>query len=65
MNIYAGGRTKFPEVSKINLAFHAHIHRPESKMAPISLNTLKNIANGGIHDHIFGGFCRYSVDREW
>lgn len=60
-----GGQTKFPEVSKLNLAFHAQIHKPESEMATIALNTLKNIANGGIHDHVFGGFCRYSVDRQW
>ena len=23
------------------------------------------MSNGGIHDHIFGGFCRYSVDKKW
>lgn len=60
-----GGSTKFPEVSKLNLAFHAQIHKPESDMAKFALATLKHIANGGIHDHIFGGFCRYSVDRQW
>lgn len=60
-----GAQTKFPEVSKLNLAFHAQVHKPESDMAKLSLMTLKNIANGGIHDHVFGGFCRYSVDRQW
>lgn len=56
-----GGQTKFPEVSKLNLAFHGQIHKPESDMANYALLTLRSIANGGIHDHIFGGFCRYSV----
>lgn len=28
-------------------------------------NTLDKISCGGIHDHIRGGFCRYSVDRQW
>lgn len=60
-----GGQTKFPEVSKLNLAFHSQIHKPDSDMGKFALMTLKNIANGGIHDHIFGGFCRYSVDRQW
>jgi uncharacterized protein YyaL (SSP411 family) len=23
------------------------------------------MANGGIHDHVFGGFARYSVDKKW
>lgn len=60
-----GAQTKFPEVAKLNLAFHAHIHRPEANLARLSLLTLRNIANGGIHDHVFGGFCRYAVDRQW
>lgn len=56
-----GSLTKFPEVSKLNLAFHAQIHKPDSDMGRYALMTLINIANGGINDHIFGGFCRYSV----
>lgn len=27
--------------------------------------TLDNIINGGIHDHVDGGFHRYSIDRYW
>jgi len=27
--------------------------------------TLEGIANGGIHDHIGGGFARYATDRKW
>ena len=23
------------------------------------------MSNGGIHDHVFGGFARYSVDKNW
>ncbi|KAI8081745.1 uncharacterized protein BX664DRAFT_341183 [Halteromyces radiatus] len=29
------------------------------------LYTLKKIANGGIHDHVGGGFHRYSTDKNW
>ena len=29
------------------------------------LFTLEKIANGGIYDHIGGGFARYSTDEEW
>ena len=38
----------------------------ERKMA-LEMNaiTLRNIANGGIHDHLGGGFHRYSVDDFW
>jgi uncharacterized protein YyaL (SSP411 family) len=27
--------------------------------------TLARMADGGIYDHVGGGFCRYSVDRYW
>ena len=29
------------------------------------LVTLRNIAQGGIYDHLGGGFARYSVDDRW
>lgn len=60
-----GSHTKFPEVSKLNFALHAQIHKADSGMANVTLATLKHIANGGIHDHVFGGFARYAVDRQW
>lgn len=60
-----GSHTKFPEVSKLNFALHAQVHQPDSGMANVTLETLKHIANGGIHDHVFGGFARYAVDRQW
>ncbi len=31
----------------------------------ISERTLQQMYRGGIFDHIGGGFCRYSTDREW
>lgn len=60
-----GTQPKFPEVSKLNLLLHAHLQKPETETLAIVANTLKKIAQGGIHDHVFGGFARYSVDRKW
>ena len=53
-----GGAPKFPahEVNSLLLALG------EREM---SLTTLKKIADGGIHDQIGGGFCRYAVDSTW
>jgi Highly conserved protein containing a thioredoxin domain len=31
----------------------------------MALFTLRKMAAGGMHDHIGGGFHRYSVDRYW
>uniref|UniRef100_A0A8D8J5U4 Spermatogenesis-associated protein 20 n=2 Tax=Culex pipiens TaxID=7175 RepID=A0A8D8J5U4_CULPI len=59
------GAPKFPEVSKLNLIFHLHLLDPASKLLGVVLNTLDKMAAGGIHDHVFGGFARYSVDKKW
>lgn len=32
---------------------------------PFVETTLDKMAMGGIHDHVGGGFCRYSTDRQW
>ena len=31
----------------------------------MATRTLDAMAAGGIHDHLGGGFARYSTDREW
>ena len=53
-----GGAPKFPahEVNAFLLA------TGDTEMA---IPTLVKIADGGIHDQIGGGFCRYAVDSTW
>jgi uncharacterized protein len=53
-----GGAPKFPPASVIEFL----LLREEREM---SLGTLRAMAAGGIHDHVGGGFARYSVDRFW
>lgn len=60
-----GSAPKFP--TPHNLLFlmrYAHaMQEPDAlKMATV---TLENMARGGIHDHIGGGFSRYSTDEKW
>ena len=39
---------------------------PEAaEAAHMALNTLRHMAQGGIYDHLGGGFSRYSVDERW
>ncbi|MDZ7735647.1 MAG: thioredoxin domain-containing protein [Gammaproteobacteria bacterium] len=60
-----GAAPKFPHPTHIEgLLRHWTLenHRPASTWR---CNTLRNMAEGGIYDHIGGGFCRYSVDQEW
>jgi uncharacterized protein len=40
-------------------------HALPSKALDMALFTLRKMAAGGMHDHIGGGFHRYSVDRYW
>jgi uncharacterized protein len=53
-----GGAPKFPQASVIEFL----LARGERDM---SLTTLRAMAAGGIHDHVAGGFARYSVDASW
>jgi uncharacterized protein YyaL (SSP411 family) len=55
------GAPKFPHCPEMELLLD--IGTPES-LAMMEL-TLTRMADGGIHDQIGGGFCRYSVDERW
>lgn len=60
-----GSHPKFPEVSRLQFLFHAYIVTKDIDTLDMATKTLHNIGRGGIHDHVFGGFARYSVDRKW
>jgi len=38
---------------------------PDIEALCMATLTLTRMAEGGIYDHVGGGFCRYSVDRYW
>ena len=40
-------------------------HRRQRPIATSSSTTLRTICQGGIYDHIGGGFARYSTDARW
>ncbi|MCF6365693.1 MAG: thioredoxin domain-containing protein [Bacteroidales bacterium] len=46
------------------LTEYAHYSKDEEIKKHVLL-TLEKIANGGIYDHLAGGFARYSVDAQW
>jgi len=64
-----GRAPKFPRPVALNflLRFHAQAAELDSGQhaLEIVLLTLRKMAAGGIHDHIGGGFHRYSVDGHW
>jgi len=65
-----GGAPKFPRASNLDLLFRfAAKPGADSGVAREALamaeGTLQKMAQGGIRDHVGGGFHRYSVDEEW
>ncbi len=65
-----GKAPKFPRASNLNFLFRvAAIQGPESEAGvtavKMATTTLRKMAEGGIRDHVGGGFHRYSVDEAW
>jgi uncharacterized protein YyaL (SSP411 family) len=64
-----GGAPKFPRPVTLNFLFDFYGNDPQSKEGKqaleMSIFTLRKMAEGGIHDHIGGGFHRYSTDKFW
>jgi uncharacterized protein len=59
------GAPKFPQWSFFWLLWRGAIrygHEPARQAVEV---TLTNICQGGIYDHLGGGFARYSVDAHW
>lgn len=56
-----GSAPKFPRPSVLYFL----LRQNDAKLRSVVLGTLERMAAGGIHDHLGGGFHRYSVDREW
>jgi uncharacterized protein len=59
------GAPKFPQVQFLNLLWRAGLRFGlPNPLEAVDL-TLTHIAQGGIYDHLGGGFARYSVDERW
>jgi uncharacterized protein len=61
----APDRSKFPVPTKLGLLQYEAKRRGDEQAAKMLAHTLDRMAAGGIHDHIGGGFHRYSTDRYW
>ncbi|MEO6628661.1 MAG: thioredoxin domain-containing protein, partial [Aquihabitans sp.] len=60
-----GGAPKFPRSMSLDLLMRHHQRAPNPETLAVVTRSLDAMAAGGIHDHLGGGFARYSVDREW
>src|SRR5712692_2602680 len=58
------GAPKFPQAAMFELLWRAGQRTGETRYFGLVELTLERICNGGIYDHLGGGFSRYSVDAD-
>jgi uncharacterized protein YyaL (SSP411 family) len=60
-----GGAPKFPQAPILDFLWREALLSGDGAMRHAVLHTLANICQGGIYDHLGGGFARYAVDAFW
>jgi len=60
-----GRAPKFPHPAELDFCLHMHARTGSRDALAMATATLDGMADGGIHDQLAGGFCRYSVDAQW
>jgi uncharacterized protein YyaL (SSP411 family) len=60
-----GRGQKFPQTGRIQVLLRAHERTDRDVYGEVVRETLDAMANGGLYDHVGGGFHRYCTDREW
>jgi len=60
-----GQAPKFPNAGVYELFLRHYHHSKDRRYLDMIVHTLRKMAQGGIYDHLGGGFHRYSVDAKW
>ncbi|MFQ5477726.1 MAG: thioredoxin domain-containing protein [Candidatus Binatia bacterium] len=60
-----GTTPKFPACHALTFLLARQARDPRPRRGRLLRTTLDAMANGGLFDHVGGGFHRYSVDRQW
>jgi uncharacterized protein YyaL (SSP411 family) len=60
-----GRAPKFPRETLLELILVHNRHAPNERRMEMLRQTLDAMADGGIRDHLGGGFHRYSTDAQW
>ncbi|WP_135822623.1 thioredoxin domain-containing protein [Halostella litorea] len=62
---FGSGGPKFPQPGRIDLLLRAYDRTGRETYLEVARETLDAMAEGGMYDHVGGGFHRYATDREW
>ncbi len=60
-----GGAPKFPQTMALELLWRAYCRGGPETLRDAVLHTVERMSQGGIYDHLAGGFARYSTDERW
>jgi uncharacterized protein YyaL (SSP411 family) len=59
------GAPKFPSSFPVRMLLRHHRRTGDARSLSMAIETLQHMSEGGIYDHVGGGFHRYSVDARW
>lgn len=59
------GAPKFPMTDVFEYVWRGFLRSRDETLASAATTTLDRICQGGIYDHLGGGFARYSTDERW
>jgi uncharacterized protein len=59
------GAPKFPQPAILEMLWRAGLRSSDARFFETVEHTLERMSEGGIYDHLGGGFSRYSVDERW
>jgi len=59
------GAPKFPQPALLEMLWRAGLRTGDSRFFEVPEHSLERMSEGGIYDHLGGGFSRYSVDERW
>jgi uncharacterized protein YyaL (SSP411 family) len=59
------GAPKFPQPSILEMLWRAGMRTGDARFFETVDHSLERMSEGGIYDHLGGGYSRYSVDERW
>jgi uncharacterized protein YyaL (SSP411 family) len=59
------GAPKFPQSALMEMLWRAGMRTGDARFFDTVEHSLERMSEGGIYDHLGGGFSRYSVDEKW
>ena len=59
------GAPKFPQPALLEMLWRAGLRTGDARFFEVAEHSLERMSEGGIYDHLGGGFSRYSVDERW